>query len=47
MSIKGLFLVLGASAVVLAVWLGHHSWIFLVEAAAKFVAAALLLGSSR
>ena len=47
MCIKGLFLVLSASAAILAVWLGHHSWIFLAGAAAKFVAAALLVAGSR
>jgi hypothetical protein len=47
MSIKGLFLVLSASAAILAAWLGHYSWIFLAEAAAKFVAAGLLLAGSR
>lgn len=47
MYIKGLFLVLSASAAVLAAWLGHHSWILLAEAAAKFLAAALFLAGSR
>lgn len=47
MSIKGLFLVLSASAAILAVWLGHHSWIFLAEAASKLVAVAVLLAGSR
>jgi hypothetical protein len=47
MSIKGLFLVLSASVAVLAAWFGHYSWIFLAEAAAKFVAAALLLAGGR